>query len=479
MISQGVIIAYHAVPSILKLEQPSTSPLPPPAGMAPPQSVIPPVKQETPSIVAYPHPLVSINPPLPDDRSDRSGKPFQAIPDKDPLAVPLPLSHCPTTSITPLREPEPVKLQAQTPRALHSQTNLPSKTPVTASASIQWDNWPDGNFTRDMTSVEFQESLQCMVHWSHETSGSSRGSEYAETVSKGRKSFRRCNGIIRCDNPDCSRILRPCAKTAGRERQLACPCECKPGARLQHFTCQARWTITTMAHGRRHFEHRGHHSHPRLTHQLHLSGTEKAEFEALVLANPTAGPLELCVGVRSIKGTGKSAADIAPPFLNKDRIKVERNSIRKGPHGDLKTLDASLVEFNQFCSDEDFVRPDPTIGPVSVISMQTAAMRSELIKELPIEDDAVNGIITDAAHGFWQDRKQLLIVSSAYSSTLNMWMPIMISFSNGASAEHYHHHFLALFRSIRDRAKACNIDLTDALFRNVCPQHFYRIHVVL
>ncbi|THG94137.1 hypothetical protein EW026_g7276 [Hermanssonia centrifuga] len=222
-----------------------------------------------------------------------------------------------------------------------------------------------------------------------------------------------------------------------------------------------------MAHGRRHFEHRGHHSHSRLTHQLHLSGQERAEFEALVLANPTAGPLELCVGPRNLKGTGKSAADIALPLLSKDRIKVERNQIRRGSKGDLKSLDASLVEFEEFCVEEDFVIQYPTIGPVSVISMQTAAMQSELIKDAPIEDDAVNGIVTDAAHGFWQESKMLLLISSSYSSVLQMWMPVLISYMNGASADHYHHHFLALFRSIRDRANACGVKLTDSLFRNV------------
>lgn len=377
------------------------------------------------------------------------------------LGLPPPSYRSEKSVVLPILEPVMVK---ETPASAATR-------PVNTSAGAQWDPWPDGDFTQELTSSEFQQTLQCMVHWSYETSGSSRGSEYSETVDKGRKSFRRCNGIIRCDNPDCSRILRPFAKTAGREKQLACSCECKSGARLQHFTCQARWIITTMAHGRRHFEHRGHHSHSRLTHQLHLSGQERAEFEALVLANPTAGPLELCVGPRNLKGTGKSAADIALPLLNKDRIKVERNQIRRGSKGDLKSLDASLVEFEEFCAEEDFVIQHPTIGPVSVISMQTAAMRSELIKDAPIEDDAVNGIVTDAAHGFWQESKMLLLISSSYSSVLQMWMPVLISYMNGASADHYHHHFLALFRSIRDRANACGVKLTDSLFRNVCAHY--------
>ncbi len=270
-----------------------------------------------------------------------------------------------------------------------------------------------------------------MVHWSHEISGSSRGTEYSQTVAKVKKSHRRCNGIIQCDNPSCHIVVRPYTRTSGRENQLSFQCQC--GSHLSHVLCSASWTVTTIARGVRHFEHKGNHTHPRLTHQLHLSGPEKAEFEALVLSNPKAGPLELSVGIRGFNGPGKFASDIAVPLLNKDRVKAERNNVRRGSKGDLKTFDAGLNEFTELCGEEDFVKSS-TLGEVTVISMQTPTMVAELVKEFTIKQEPVNGIVFDAAHGFWLERNHLLIISSFYSCILKAWMPALMSFSNGATA---------------------------------------------
>lgn len=46
-----------------------------------------------------------------------------------------------------------------------------------------------------------------------------------------------------------------------------------------------------------HYSNGGFHNHPCLTHILHLSASEKAQFAEIVQNNPTAGPLKLLVGV--------------------------------------------------------------------------------------------------------------------------------------------------------------------------------------
>jgi hypothetical protein len=43
--------------------------------------------------------------------------------------------------------------------------------------------------------------------------------------------------------------------------------------------------------------------------------------------------------------------------------------------------------------------------------MQTRYMASKLLKDR-IDSDAVNGIVSDAAHGYWLDPTTLLIISS-------------------------------------------------------------------
>lgn len=384
--------------------------------------------------------------------------------------VPLGASHvpCPPLTVTPVSTvadahstPLPATSSSE---ALTGPVDTPLGASHTETAGIDWDYWPDGAFTRTFTHEEFQATNELMVHWSFETSGGSRGSEYAPSPEKGKHSYRRCHGHIKCDNPECQIIIRPKTRLTYRINQLSRPCAC--GGTLALYPCPASWRITRWAHGVN-FRHTVSHNHPRLTHQLHLTAAEMQQFEELVITHPTAKPLELAVGVRGITGPGKSAADIAGPLLNKDRIKAERNRIRKGLIGGQGANDITLSEISDLCADNGFIKRC-VVGKVVVICMQTATMISELVKDRIIEDEAVNGIVSDAAHGFWLDRSNLLIVSSAYSPTLQCWVPALMSFSNGASAEHYRIHFLTLFESIRDETKRRKIELIDELLAMVC-----------
>ncbi|TFK35257.1 hypothetical protein BDQ12DRAFT_668748 [Crucibulum laeve] len=93
------------------------------------------------------------------------------------------------------------------------------------------------------------------------------------------------------------------------------------------------------------------------------------------------------------------------------------------------------------------------LDEVTVISLQTPFMRSQLIKDY-ILDEPVNGLVSDAAHGWWRDE-------------LLCWVPGVFSYSNGASAEHYKYHFLAVFYSMASEASDRQFEIFDRMFAGV------------
>lgn len=85
--------------------------------------------------------------------------------------------------------------------------------------------------------------------------------------------------------------------------------------------------------------------------------------------------------------------------------------------------------------------------------MQSKFMASQMVKDMPL-NEPVNGLVSDAAHSFWADRNALLIITSVCSLILRCWILALMTYSNGASAEHYKLHFLALFWSLTNQAKS-------------------------
>jgi hypothetical protein len=99
--------------------------------------------------------------------------------------------------------------------------------------------------------------------------------------------------------------------------------------------------------------------------------------------------------------------------------------------------------------------------------MQTPFMASKLIKS-SIDVEAVNGIVSDAAHGVWQESNSLLIISSTFEPTLlKCWVSGIMSYSNGGTAEHYRIQFLHLFRGMGQECDERGIEVIDDLFANV------------
>lgn len=263
---------------------------------------------------------------------------------------------------------------------------------------------------------------------------------------EGVATVRRCAGIIACINypATCQITIRPHTKAKKVPEQLSKLCMC--GGALQLRKCPALARLYRFSSGV-FYEHKGEHNHAKPSHILHLTPDEKGALQELVTDHPKSGALALVVGVSTLHGPGKSTADISPALINQDRVKAEVRAIKSEQ---TSRGDRFIGEFSQFCKEHPGFIIASQFGVTTVVSVQTDFMATQLIKDamVPDKSDALYGLVSDAAHGFWRQRDYLLIVSSVYSFLLSCWVPGILSFSNGASAEHYKLHFLALFKSI-------------------------------
>ncbi|KAF9552882.1 hypothetical protein CPC08DRAFT_767975 [Agrocybe pediades] len=328
-------------------------------------------------------------------------------------------------------------------------------------SSYKWDGWPDGYLTRNFTHAEVRESGNLMVHWASRRGGGDRkGQVDAPEWELGKKSTRKCVGVITCDNEICEIVVQPHINPTDLDHQLTKKCSC--GGKLVYEPCSILSVLHTWSGGV-HYANNGHHLHRRPTHILHFLPNEKVRFEKMYQANPTSGPLKMQVGIPTLNGPGDSAIDITPLLLNADRIAKERSKMRK--EGTL-SADGLIAAFSAFSkSHPHFVRRS-TLGEVTVISVQTSFMRSQLVKDKKL-DGPINGMVSDAAHGWWKERTSLLIVSSTYCPVLRAWAPGVLSYSNGASGEHFQYHFLAVLEGIAEEAESRDIPVTDTLFAGV------------
>ncbi|KAJ6481243.1 hypothetical protein C8R47DRAFT_1322273 [Mycena vitilis] len=346
------------------------------------------------------------------------------------------------------------------PSALPSNGQAAAAAPQPQSpADDAWDPWPDGDFEGDFTWQEFESTKQLQVHWSCRVGGGDRkGDDMAEHWEAGKKSTRTCQGMLTCDVDTCLVILRPQTTSQGISGQLLQRCKCN--GKLIHRPCGVQSLIHKWSGGV-HYSHLGRHNHPRLTHILHVSSKEKARFDDIVTAHPGTRALGLIVGVPGIHGPGESVADISSVYLNADRVRKERDKVKKG---DVQGGDGFVAEFAKFTeSHPDFVVYSQ-LGTVTVICMQTPFMASQLLKSEPIATGPVNGLVSDAAHGWWLVRTALLIVTSVYCRELCCWVPGIFSYTNGATAAHYECHFYALLESIAHQAGLRKVEVTDQLF---------------
>lgn len=335
---------------------------------------------------------------------------------------------------------------------------LPERLPLSI-----WDGWPDGDLSRDFTPEEVKATGNLCSHYSFKANGGYRhGSHDADSWQEGKKLTRQCLGVIQCSNPECRIIGRAATTTKRIQAQLDDDCRC--GEERFHQDCHVSSNLWKWKGGV-HFENFGHHTHPRPGQVLHLLPQERERFKEVVKTHPQSKPLNLITGPTELGGPGESVANISPALYNADRVSKERQKLIKSVN--MSGGDAFIASFAQFSREHPGFVILSVIGEVTVICFQSLLMRKELFKERTL-DGNINGMVNDAAHGWWQDKKALLMVTSTYCLTLRCWIPGVFSYTNGASAAHFKLHFLAVFQSIAREAEAHSIAVGDRLFAGVC-----------
>ncbi|KAJ7208420.1 hypothetical protein B0H12DRAFT_1034287, partial [Mycena haematopus] len=104
---------------------------------------------------------------------------------------------------------------------------------------------------------------------------------------------------------------------------------------------------------------------------------------------------------------------------------------------------------------------------VNVIVLQSPWQRHISLKD-KIRTEAVNGTVSDACHDYFTGHNHLLFLSSTFEPThLKSWVPILMTYSNGATAVHYRIHFLYLFRGLAEECAKTDREVRDDLFANV------------
>ncbi|KAF8173335.1 hypothetical protein K438DRAFT_1551160, partial [Mycena galopus ATCC 62051] len=286
-----------------------------------------------------------------------------------------------------------------------------------------WDGWPDGDFSvlLSMDFVQSHDNLQ--VHWATRVLGGRGGSTQAETWQRGNLSRRQCLGVIECQGDECMVFTRPQTRKSGIENQLAKLCTC--GAKLVHRSCDVRSTLHSFSEG------------------VYYQNAGRC------------GPAE-------------SVTKISPLLVNADSVKYERRKVVRGPASGGFGGDHFLKEYAKLeQKNPNFFRTS-SFGQVSVVVMPTPFMASRLVKMVAVDTEAVNGIVSDAAHGFWADHNNILMISSTYEPIhLQCWVPGLISYSNGGTAEHYRIHFFELFCSIAEECRSHSLEISDDILANV------------
>ncbi|KAE9400087.1 hypothetical protein BT96DRAFT_993402 [Gymnopus androsaceus JB14] len=102
----------------------------------------------------------------------------------------------------------------------------------------------------------------------------------------------------------------------------------------------------------------------------------------------------------------------------------------------------------------------------SLYQLQTEWMRSQFLDDRSF-DRPLNGLLSDAAHKYWESPDGKLIVTSIFNKLMLKWVPVLFIYSDGTTVDHYEYHFLILIKSIVREAQEKKIDITDEIFAMV------------
>jgi hypothetical protein len=349
---------------------------------------------------------------------------------------------------------------------------------ATSLANIEggWNEWVNGPFWIEVTHEEFVQTKRLLQHWATKgnSSDNGKGSVHSPTPAGGKVTNKKCLGVLECQ--ECGAITRPQVNFNGLQKQLSTPCTvigC--GGAQKHVPCLSRSYLIqygqigddTMT-SRYHYINGTDHMHSRIPTVARTTAYEDKKFQAAYENCPRATATQMMAGAPAPKGFGPGAAELGQKFANRDytgyRLRWEQKKDGNG----------LLSAFGTFNKLGNWKQQHPSVlckefisDNMVCLSLQTEWMRQQAIPNMSSVDSPLHGILSDAAHKYWEDPNGRLIVSSVFSPVIQKWVPLLFTYANGATTEHYEYHFLILIEGIIQTASERKIQITDDLFAGV------------
>ena len=132
---------------------------------------------------------------------------------------------------------------------------------------------------------------------------------------------------------------------------------------------------------------------------IHLTISERAELAETVFEYPKVGPAMLMTGIPKLYGHTKPVTEISPTLLNADHVKYKVGKICKPS----QISGSEFLHYAQFCADHPNFVINFHVSDCIVLSMQLSVLAGQFVKEI-IPNEAINGIVWDAAHDYWLDK---------------------------------------------------------------------------
>ncbi|KAH7874864.1 uncharacterized protein C8R40DRAFT_1237469 [Lentinula edodes] len=320
----------------------------------------------------------------------------------------------------------------------------------------EWDPWPNGRFRLDLTHTEYMATKRLAVQWATKsnTTRSRNSSVGSSTIAGGKILNKKCLGVLICTVEGCQFIGRPQVESAGLQKQLSARCYC--GGQLKHDHCSSRSYLITwgqqdgdISTTQYRYINGTAHTHSRLPGVVRTTAAEDQRFRTVYENRPNATSTQLMVGAPAPQGFGPSAADLGQKFSQRAytsyRLNQEKKKDGNGPtsaFGNLQNLQKWKGKHSTVPC-KDYVSSD-----IVCISLQTEWMQQQTLPDMSDVGDPLHGLLSDAAHKYWEDPNGRLIVTSIYSPLIEKWVPVLFTYANGATIAHYEYHFLILIEGI-------------------------------
>ncbi|KIK56290.1 hypothetical protein GYMLUDRAFT_248037 [Collybiopsis luxurians FD-317 M1] len=313
----------------------------------------------------------------------------------------------------------------------------------------EWDPWANGHFWVDVTHEEFTQTKNLGVHWATKNSSfhNGKGSVHSSTVDGAKVTAKKCLGVIACSNESCIAIFHPHISPENHAKQ------------------QIRNDISTL---RYRYINGPPHSHSHIPDVACTTAAEDKRFKAAYESHPNATPTQMMAGAPAPSGYGPGAAELGYKFCNQDytgyllwRLHARDGNGPTSAFGVFNKLgEWKALHSDVFC--QDF-----TSSNMVCISLQTEWMWQQVLPDMADVEDPLHGILSDAPHKYWEDPNGHLIVSSIFSPLLVKWVPVLFTYANGATADHYQYHFLILIQRVAQTAIEWGLEINDDIFAGV------------